>query len=82
LVYGSPFRFVKAVDSEFGVKINDYKDIITDKLLAFFGRAEARDAVDLFFILKKENFWELAKFASKKGAGFDLYLVSDSIREG
>ena len=51
LAYDSPFRFEEPVDSELGIKINDYKDLIVDKFLAFFGRAEPRDAVDLFFIL-------------------------------
>ena len=37
LAYDSPFRFEKPVDSELGIKINDYKDIIVDKFLAFFG---------------------------------------------
>jgi predicted nucleotidyltransferase component of viral defense system len=47
--YDSPFRFEEPHPSEFGVRINDYQDIIVDKLLTFFGRAEPRDAVDLFF---------------------------------
>ncbi|MDP1547610.1 MAG: hypothetical protein Q8L87_16500 [Anaerolineales bacterium] len=33
--------------------INDYPDLRVDKLLAYFGRAEPRDAVDLYFILQK-----------------------------
>ncbi len=76
LAYDSLFRFEAPVDSDLGIKINDYKDIITDKLLTFFGRVEPRDAVDLFFILKKENFWELAELASQKDPGFDLYWLA------
>jgi predicted nucleotidyltransferase component of viral defense system len=59
LAYDSPFRFENPVDSDIGVKVNDYTDLIVDKLLAFFGRAEPRDAIDLFFILKTEDFWKL-----------------------
>ncbi|MDY6863780.1 MAG: nucleotidyl transferase AbiEii/AbiGii toxin family protein [Thermodesulfobacteriota bacterium] len=76
LAYDSPFRFEEPVDSDLGVKINDYKDIIVDKTLTFFGRAEPRDAVDLFFILRHENFWQLTELASKKDPGFDLYWMA------
>ena len=46
LAYDSPFRFEKPLDPDIGVKGNDYKDLIVDKL---------RDAIDLFFILKTED---------------------------
>ncbi len=74
--YDSPFRFKKPVNSELGIKVNDYKDIIVDKLLAFFGRTEPRDTVDLFFILKKEDIKELMKWAKEKDPGFDKYYLS------
>ena len=73
LALDSPFRFEEPLDSYLGVKINDYKDITADKLLAFFRRAEPRDAVDLYFILEKENFLELTDLAMKKDPGFDMY---------
>lgn len=76
LAYDSPFRFSPPVDSAFGVKVNDYTDIIVDKLLTFFGRAEPRDAVDLFFILKKEDLRKLLELAPQKDPGFDLYWLA------
>jgi len=76
LAYDSPFRFSPPVDTILGVKVNDYTDIIVDKLLAFFGRAEPRDAVDLFFILKKEDLWKLLELAPQKDPGFDLYWLA------
>jgi predicted nucleotidyltransferase component of viral defense system len=81
LAYDSPFRFEEPVDSELGIKINDYKDIIVDKFLAFFGRAEPRDAVDLFFILKKETIEDIAELAAKKDPGFDLYWLAVALRK-
>ena len=81
LAYDSPFRFEEPVDSELGIKINDYKDIIVDKFLAFFGRTEPRDAVDLFFILKKESIEDIAKLAAKKDPGFDLYWLAVALRK-
>jgi len=44
-----------------------------DKLLAYFGRAEPRDAVDLYFILQKEPLAPLLEQAAQKDPGFDLY---------
>jgi len=81
LAYDSPFRFEEPVDSELGIKINDYKDIIVDKLLALFGRAEPRDAVDLFFILRKETIEDLTELAANKDPGFDLYWMAVALRK-
>ncbi len=81
LAYDSPFRFEEPVDSELGIKINDYRDIIVDKFLAFFGRTEPRDAVDLFFILKKETIEDIAGLAAKKDPGFDLYWLAVALRK-
>lgn len=81
LAYDSPFRFEESLDSNLGVKVNDYKDLIVDKFLAFFGRIEPRDAVDLFFILQKEDFWELVKLAPQKDPGFDLYWLAVALEK-
>ncbi|MEW6554165.1 MAG: nucleotidyl transferase AbiEii/AbiGii toxin family protein [Actinomycetota bacterium] len=76
LAYDSPFRFGEPLDSDLGVKVNDYKDLIVDKLLAFFGRVESRDAIDLYFILQSEDIWELIRDAEVKDPGFDLYWLA------
>jgi len=76
LAYDSPFRFGEPIDSDLEIKVNDYKDLVVDKLLAFFGRAEPRDAVDLFFILQNEDIWEIADAAEAKDPGFDLYWLA------
>jgi predicted nucleotidyltransferase component of viral defense system len=73
LALDSPFRFAPTELSNIGVQVNDFLDIQADKTLAFFGRAEPRDAVDLYFLLRKTNFEELAKLARQKDTGFDLY---------
>lgn len=83
LAYDSPFRFGEPIESDLGVKVNDYKDLIVDKLLAFFGRAEPRDAVDLYFILQTEDIWDLVRSSEKKDPGFGLYwfaLVLDKTK--
>lgn len=76
LAYDSPYRFGEPVESDLEAKVNDYKDLVVDKLLAFFGRAEPRDAVDLFFILESEDIWELARAAEEKDPGFDRYWLA------
>lgn len=81
LAYDSPFRFEDPVHSDLDVIVNDYKDITVDKLLAFFGRAEPRDAIDLFCILKNEDIWKLTDLAAKKDPGFDLYWLAVSMEK-
>lgn len=76
LAYDSPFRFGEPLDSDLEVKVNDYQDLVVDKLLAFFGRAEPRDAIDLFFILQAEDIWELIRSAELKDPGFDIYWLA------
>lgn len=73
LALDSPFRLGAPVISTLGVWINDYTDVITDKTLAYFGRAEPRDAVDLYFLLQNEPLDDLLGLAAQKDTGFDLY---------
>jgi len=77
----SPYRFEEPLPSEFGIKINDYRDLIVDKLLTFFGRWKHRDAIDLFFILKSEPIETLMEKAREKDPGFDLYWFCMALRE-
>ena len=72
----SPFRFAPPIQSEYGVWINAYEDLHVDKLLAYYGRAEPRDAIDLFFILQREELEPLLALAAQKDPGFDLYWFS------
>lgn len=69
----SPFRLAPTELGDAGVMINDFQDIQADKTLAFFGRAEPRDAIDLFFLLKNTPFEDLVELARQKDTGFDLY---------
>ncbi len=40
--YDSPYRLAPPVETPL-VRVNDFQDLVVDKLLAFFGRAEPRD---------------------------------------
>ncbi len=73
LAFDSPFHFEPPVLAETGVYVNNYNDLRVDKLLAYFGRAEPRDAVDLYFIMQKEPLETLLEQAAQKDPGFDLY---------
>ena len=73
LALDSPYRFESPVLSNEGIYINDYSDLRSDKLLAYFGRSEPRDAVDLYFILQKESADLLLEQAADKDTGFDPY---------
>ncbi|MBN2551084.1 MAG: nucleotidyl transferase AbiEii/AbiGii toxin family protein [Anaerolineales bacterium] len=73
LALDSPFRLAPVELGDAGVMVNDFLDIQADKTLAFFGRAEPRDAIDLYFLLQSTSFEQLAELARQKDAGFDLY---------
>lgn len=79
LAYDSPYHLDSPSESTLGVKVNSFKDLVTDKLQAFFGRVEPRDAVDLYFILKTEDFWQLCQQAAHKDPGFDLYWLAAAL---
>ncbi len=73
LALDSPFRFAAPMESEYGIRVNPFEDLRVDKLLAYYGRAEPRDAVDLYFILQREPLLPLLDLAAQKDPGFDLY---------
>jgi hypothetical protein len=79
LALDSPFRLEPPVFSVDGILVNDYQDMRVDKLLAFYGRAEPRDAVDMYLILQKEPLEPLLQQAAQKDPGFDLYWLAVAV---
>jgi hypothetical protein len=73
LALDSPFRLAPVEPGITGVMVNDFQDLQADKTLAFFGRAEPRDAIDLYFLLQKTRLEVLTDLARQKDTGFDLY---------
>ncbi len=73
LALDTPFRFDPPLLSEYGIRINSRSDLLADKVLAYFGRAEPRDAIDLYFLLQEEDLDRLLEAAKQKDPGFDLY---------
>jgi hypothetical protein len=79
LALDTPVQFDPPVVSEYGALVSSFADLKIDKLLAYFGRAEPRDAVDLFFILQGQAADELLTLATQKDAGFDLYWFAAAL---
>lgn len=73
LALDSPFRFHPTITCEPGIKINSFDDLCVDKLLAFYRRAEPRDAVDLYFSLQYQSAEVLLEQARQKDPGVDTY---------
>lgn len=76
LALDSPFRFAAPVLSTYGVWVNPWEDLRVDKLLAYYGRGEPRDAVDLYFILRETPLDLLLAQAAQKDPGFDGYWLA------
>lgn len=76
VAFDSPFRIAAPVVVGGGIAVNDYLDLAVDKLLAFFGRSEPRDAVDIHFILKNTSLAKLGEMAERKDSGFDPYWLA------
>lgn len=74
----SPFRFEQPSEFEEipGVKVDSLIDIATNKLLTLFGRAELRDFIDVYFLIK-EHYAKgyLMDKSHQKDPGFDLYWL-------
>ncbi|MCR4406294.1 MAG: nucleotidyl transferase AbiEii/AbiGii toxin family protein [Anaerolineae bacterium] len=81
LTLDSPFRFEPPLQAEIGLAVNDYRDLSVDKLLAYYGRTEPRDAVDLYFILQRESPDSLCQLAARKDPGFDLYWFAVALNK-
>lgn len=80
LAFDSPFHLQPSLPSEYGVQVNNFEDLKADKTLAFFGRTEPRDAIDLFFFLKQETLDALLLLAAQKDPGFDLYWFAIALK--
>lgn len=73
LAQDSPFRLQPLALASNGIHVSSLNDLQVDKLLAYYGRAEPRDAVDLHFILQQASLTQLLAHAAQKDPGFDLY---------
>lgn len=52
------------------------EELGADKMLALFGRAEARDFVDVYALAQRLGVEQLLVLAREKDAGFDEYVLA------
>ena len=55
------------------------RELATNKLLALFGRAAARDFVDVFHLAKQYDIDQMIDWARSKDLGFDEYFLAEMI---
>lgn len=61
-----------------GISIDSLENISVGKLLAAFGRADAKDFIDLYFLLKEKrvDFENIFKMAKKKDLGLSEFYLA------
>ena len=78
LVKDVPVQFGKVKNVK-GVFVDSIENIAVNKLLAIFGRTDAKDFIDFYFLLKEKkfNFSDIFDKAKKKDTGLsEFYLAS------
>ena len=77
LAYDSPFVLEQPIEKD-GLRIHSFEDIAAGKLLALFGRAEERDFIDIYFIVKNGgiSLERLIELAKTKDPGLDEYYLA------
>jgi predicted nucleotidyltransferase component of viral defense system len=77
LALDSPFRFEKVEEIFSQVRVDSLIDIATNKLLTVYGRAEPRDFVDVFFLVKEKfSMDQLIEKSKFKDPGLDEYYLA------
>ncbi len=77
LAYDSPFVLEQPIEKD-DLRIHSFADIAAGKLLALFGRAEERDFIDVYFIVKHGgiSLARLIELAKTKYPGLDEYYLA------
>src|SRR3989338_6144620 len=78
VIKGTPVHFGKTQEVN-NITVDSLENIAVGKLLALYGRAEAKDFVDLYFLLeieKKIDFKILFNLAKKKDAGLSEFYLA------
>lgn len=75
---GSDARLLP-VEERLGMRVLSGEELAVDKLLALFGRAEARDFADLFAVADRYGIDRLLDLASEKDRGFDAAVFAEML---
>jgi predicted nucleotidyltransferase component of viral defense system len=72
-----PYPHLNKPENSCGIIVDSFYDISVNKFLLVNQRTEVKDFVDLFYILKKYNFWQLKDGVEAKfNIEIDPYLMS------
>ena len=69
------------VDAGRPIPVLSGEELAVDKVLAVFGRAEARDFIDLLAIEPRYGLDRLCQLAAEKDRGFDLGVFADMLHQ-
>jgi hypothetical protein len=77
LAYDSPFM-LSALTEKDNLQIHSFEDIAVGKLLALYGRAEERDFIDIYCIVRdgKISLEKMIELAKRKDPGLDEYYLA------
>lgn len=77
LAYDSPFTLQPPIESD-NLRVQSFEDIAAGKLLALFGRAEERDFIDVYCIVKdgRISLDRMIELAKNKDPGLDEYYLA------
>jgi len=65
-----------------GIIVDALENIGANKIAAIFGRTDAKDFVDLYFILQAgEDFWTLLAMAKQKDTGLSEFYLAGMMRQ-
>jgi nucleotidyltransferase AbiEii toxin of type IV toxin-antitoxin system len=78
LTFRYDHRMRPAEHGELGAVLS-LEELAADKLLALFGRAEARDFVDVYLLSARLGIDRMLGLAKEKDAGFDQYVLATTI---
>ena len=67
------------IDTDPNVPTLTGEELAVDKVLAIFGRAEARDFIDLAAVEPKYDFERLCELAAEKDRGFSTYVFGEML---
>ena len=84
LALDAPFRFAPPEKVRLGagsLLVENFQDLAVNKVLALFGRAEARDFVDIYALREHFSLRQLVQWAGQKDPGFDLYWFCIALRQ-
>lgn len=82
LAYDSPFR-LDELSVQDGLHVHSLNDLAAGKLLALFSRAEERDFIDVYCLVRDKGFTieKLIELARRKDPGLDDYYLAIAFQQ-